>query len=557
MSLMLTMGDIKSMENSARDIIDQWHTTITIMQPLPLDNQPNYDKLLREFTGEMLYEKILIQAERKDIVNNYTNDLSPSDTEYGENDNGRILYAIPNIIPMYDANGMQTGVKQFKPHPESVIAIDDTSDRYHIISMRDRIGETLIMIERYTGQMPDCTEPVIISKVITTNGIFNACDDGVTGYSSITVEVPTCEDENEELKGQIDLLNTQIDELQVEVDNKQNEINDLQAEIKILQDDADTHLEQINALQNEVNNLQTEIDGKQNEINNLQAEVGRLNNDLNYANNKTRDIIELQYSYMGKDTGNDNGNSDAIDSVDINLAIIEHNTSEVYEAGKKSQYDEFWDNFQDYGKRTSYISGFAGFGWTKETFKPKYVPITFSGDCWYKSRKMFEYFGVRDYDKLETNGIDLTPDIVDFSNANNLSNTFYGATFRSVTADISNATSFGGMFGGNDGGAIKYITLTTSDKTAAFLPSVFSYRRDLIELIFTEGSVIKGTLDVQHSAKLNKRSITSIINALSSATSGTTATFSKTAVNNAFGNIESDEWLSLIETKPNWIIALV
>ena len=242
------------------------------------------------------------------------------------------------------------------------------------------------------------------------------------------------------------------------------------------------------------------------------------------------------------------------------LTTIAQNEQKVFDAGKKSQYDEFWDNFQNYGKRTDYLNGFSGFCWTKETFKPKYKPITFSGNCWYKSRKMFENFGVREYTKLETDGVDLTPDIVDFSNANNLSNTFYGATFRSVTADISNATSFGGMFGGNDGGAVKYITLTTSDKTAAFASTVFSYQRELLELIFTEGSVVKGTLNVQHSTKLTKRSITSIINALFSATSGTTVTFSKTAINNAFGididdeatYPEGSEYYTLRNTKSNW-----
>lgn len=149
------MCDIEFMKDSVRDVINQWHTTITIMQPLPLDKQTNYDKLLREFTGDVLYETLLIPAERKDIVNNYTNDLPPDDTEYGEKNAGTILYAIPNIIPVFDDNGKQTGIRQFKPHKEAVIAIDDTEDRYHIVSMRDRIGEVLIMVKRYIGDIPD------------------------------------------------------------------------------------------------------------------------------------------------------------------------------------------------------------------------------------------------------------------------------------------------------------------------------------------------------------------------------------------------------------------
>ena len=151
MSMMLTAGDIEYMKNSVRDIIDQWHTTITIMQPLPIEQQVNYDVILREFTGDVLYETICISAERKDIVNNYTNDLPPDDVEYGQKNAGTMLYAIPNVIPVFDESGRQIGIRQYKPHKQAVIAIDDTTDRYRIRSMRDRIGETLIMLQRYTS----------------------------------------------------------------------------------------------------------------------------------------------------------------------------------------------------------------------------------------------------------------------------------------------------------------------------------------------------------------------------------------------------------------------
>lgn len=59
----------------------------------------------------------------------------------------------------------------------------------------------------------------------------------------------------------------------------------------------------------------------------------------------------------------------------LTLDGITEGVSKAYaagaEAGKKSQYDEFWDNFQDYGKRTDYARAFAR-GWTDNTFRPKY-----------------------------------------------------------------------------------------------------------------------------------------------------------------------------------------
>lgn len=170
MSMILSKADINFMKESVRDVINQWHTTITIMQPLPIDEQPNYDKLMREFTGDVVFETLVVPAERKDIVNNYTNDLPPDDTAYGEKNAGTILYAIPNVIPILDENGNQTGVRQFKPNSEAIIAIDDTKDRYHITSMRDRIGEVLITVKRYIGDIPDGSE-VIESGKEPTDGL--------------------------------------------------------------------------------------------------------------------------------------------------------------------------------------------------------------------------------------------------------------------------------------------------------------------------------------------------------------------------------------------------
>lgn len=42
------------------------------------------------------------------------------------------------------------------------------------------------------------------------------------------------------------------------------------------------------------------------------------------------------------------------------------------ESGIQSEYDRFWDDFQQNGERTYYVYGFAGGGWTVETFHPKY-----------------------------------------------------------------------------------------------------------------------------------------------------------------------------------------
>ena len=55
---------------------------------------------------------------------------------------------------------------------------------------------------------------------------------------------------------------------------------------------------------------------------------------------------------------------------------------EGYKAGQKSEYDRFWDNFQQNGKRQRYYRAFSDDSWTNETFKPKYDLVNMS-NCEY------------------------------------------------------------------------------------------------------------------------------------------------------------------------------
>ena len=59
-------------------------------------------------------------------------------------------------------------------------------------------------------------------------------------------------------------------------------------------------------------------------------------------------------------------------SIAHKLTQVAQNTPMVYEAGRQAAYDSFWDLYQRNGSRMDYANGFAGGGWTNETFKPKY-----------------------------------------------------------------------------------------------------------------------------------------------------------------------------------------
>lgn len=59
-------------------------------------------------------------------------------------------------------------------------------------------------------------------------------------------------------------------------------------------------------------------------------------------------------------------------SIAEKLVTIAENEQKVYDAGKKAEYDAFWDVYQTNGTTANYAYKFAGSGWTNKNFKPKY-----------------------------------------------------------------------------------------------------------------------------------------------------------------------------------------
>lgn len=59
-------------------------------------------------------------------------------------------------------------------------------------------------------------------------------------------------------------------------------------------------------------------------------------------------------------------------SIAEKLVTIVENEQKVYKAGQKSEYDAFWDAFQENGNREYYDDAFRGICWKEEIFKPKY-----------------------------------------------------------------------------------------------------------------------------------------------------------------------------------------
>lgn len=213
------------------------------------------------------------------------------------------------------------------------------------------------------------------------------------------------------------------------------------------------------------------------------------------------------------------------------------------EVSGDSHYDAFWDVFQQNGERTLYRFGIAGRGWADEIFKPKYNIVAIGNNT-----SMFTYTKIADMKAcLESCGVTL-----DLSKATNTANIFaYNYDLTTLPKiDLSSSTTNNGTFDGDSN--LKTIDELVVGEKTPFSNGSFNLCSALENMIVT-GTIGQNGFNVQWSTKLSKASIESIINALSSTTSGLSITISKTAKEAAFTDAE---WSALIATKSNWTISL-
>ena len=230
---------------------------------------------------------------------------------------------------------------------------------------------------------------------------------------------------------------------------------------------------------------------------------------------------------------------------------------EAFEAGKKSEYDAFWDVYQNYGDKSNYNMAFAGVGWKKENFKPKYdIKPT-------NAQYMFRYSQINAdlVEILENQGV-----VLDFSNVTNTDRIFADAQFTHIgIVDLSNVVAVNSTFanGSADYDLETIDKIILKDDGSNTFSSAFTNLNALKNITF-EGVIGKNGISFQWSKSLSRNSIVNIVSCLSTETSGLSITLSENAVNKAFATntdgtngSTSAEWLALIGTRTNWNISLV
>ena len=239
-------------------------------------------------------------------------------------------------------------------------------------------------------------------------------------------------------------------------------------------------------------------------------------------------------------------------SIAEKLTTIAENEQRVFEAGKKSEYDAFWDSYQQNGNRTNYCSAF-GACWNKDNFKPKYsIRPTSAYYMFFNNIAACIDIGEVAEDYFDALGIEL-----DYSKARLCQYAIaalHAKRFKKL--DFSSATRMMGLFyshGNVITNSVEEIDEFVSSEITTYDNSTFQHATLLREIRFT-GVIANGVINFQWNTKLSKASIESIINALSPSSSGLTCTLSATAIDNNFTN---DECVELFSTKLNWTISLV
>ena len=245
--------------------------------------------------------------------------------------------------------------------------------------------------------------------------------------------------------------------------------------------------------------------------------------------------------------------------VDNSIAIYNKGVEDGEALGRKAEYNAFWDVAQENGNRTNYAFAFSGDMWTQENFKPKY-PIRPVGSA----HNMLAYWG-QSYGGKGSTRIDLRGICAfELEKCTSINSMCYSNTYIKAIGilDTRNINALETVFSSayNIETIEKIILKDDGSQTFA---NNFRYCEELTNLTI-EGVIGQNGLNLQWSTKLSKNSWISIINALSTTTSGLTITGSLASVKKAFetsagandGNT-SAEWKALTDTKTNWTISLV
>lgn len=228
------------------------------------------------------------------------------------------------------------------------------------------------------------------------------------------------------------------------------------------------------------------------------------------------DVVVYKESEMTNYTANADGTVSGIKSLSPYMTISTDtngvNITATYHKswGMQTEYDRFWDAYQNNGEAMDYSYSFAGINWDDDCYNPKY-PIKCT-NCTNMLRNAI---------------ITDTKVPIDISNG---SGTYVLANCRNLVRIPKIIVDANVIFTG-------WLTSCTA-----------------LEEIRFEGTIGK-SLDLHFSTKLSMMSLASIVGALSDTVTGQTITLPTTAQSTYDSATISGRWKELVASKPNWTFA--
>lgn len=181
------------------------------------------------------------------------------------------------------------------------------------------------------------------------------------------------------------------------------------------------------------------------------------------------------------------------------------------EDGRKSEYDSFWDVYQDRGNRTNYKAAFHE-GWNEDIFIPKYDIKPTDCSIMFANSNIVDLAGC-----LKRLGITL-----DTSNCTILTQMFQGAKTKYIpTLDVRKCTSMAYAFNSSDIETIEKLIVSESTALGTSIQNARNLKNIVIEGVFATN------VSFSSCSKLTVDSLRSILAALKDL-SGTGKTFSCT-----------------------------
>ena len=229
-------------------------------------------------------------------------------------------------------------------------------------------------------------------------------------------------------------------------------------------------------------------------------------------------------------------------SIAEKLTKVAENVPKVYEAGKKSEYDAFWDAIQQNGTKKRYQSTFDSSAWNDKVFKPKYDirPTT--------AKEMFRAARFTDLKAcFENSGV-----VLDTSDCTDFDMTFYYGTYGHIPEiDTRSATNLLSIFCGADAHTIDKWILK-DDGSQKFNQNTFTHNS--LKNLVVEGVIGQNQLSFANCTNLTHDSLLSILNALKDYSDYTGSTTWKITLGSQNIAKLTDEDKEIASSK-GWVIA--